>query len=86
MAETRMMVGPSGMPVEGTVIDILESRERFSEIRLADGTILKTKMVSVEVVRMKDHWDPDGNPVYHVKSQNLVVASVVPDELKRRGA
>jgi hypothetical protein len=56
MAETRMIVGPSGMPLEGTVIDILESTERFSEIRLADGTVLKTKMVSVEVLRLKDQW------------------------------
>ena len=85
MAETRMMVDPSGTPVEATVIDIVESTERFSEIRLVDGTVLKTKLIAVEVVRFNDRWDQEGNPVYQVKSQNLVTTSKVPEQLKRRG-
>ena len=85
MAETRITVDQAGRPTEGVVVDIDESTERFSELKLSDGTILKIKMSAIEVVRINDQWDRDGNPVYHVKSHNLVAVSKVPDELKRQG-
>ena len=85
MAEIRMTVDQAGTPKEGTVVDIVESTERFSELKLSDGAILKTKMSAIEVIRINDQWDRDGNPVYHVKSHNLVAVSMVPDELKRQG-
>ena len=85
MAETRMMADPSGTPVEGEVVEILESVERFSEIKLADGAILKMKMVAIEVVRLKDRWNSDGDPVYHVKSHNILATTTVPEELRSKG-
>ena len=85
MAETRMMADPSGTPVEGEVVEILESVEHFNEIKLADGAILKMKVVAIEVVRLKDRWNPDGDPVYHVKSHNILAATAVPEKLRRKG-
>ena len=72
-----------GNLVEGVVVSVTESTERFSDVKLADGTLLKTKLSSLEAIRVKDQWDADGNPVYILKSQNVVAVSESPNELKR---
>ena len=84
MAESR---GPEGMydrESDEIPVDIVESTDRFSEVRLEDGTTLKTKMVPLEVVRVNNQWDPSGNPIYRLKSQNIVVADA-PRHLRKRG-
>ena len=75
-----------GNRVEGVVVSVAESTERFSEVKLEDGTILKTKLSPLEAVRVNDQWDNDGNPVYVLKSQNVVVVSESPDTLKKDGS
>lgn len=75
---------PSGNWVEGVQIDIEESIERFSELKLRDGTILKVKMSVIEAIRLDDKKDEDGNPTYILKSQNIVDVFYCPDELKMR--
>ena len=73
-----------GKDVEGTVVGVLESIERFSEVTLEDGTILKTKLTTIEAIRMDGHWDIDGNPLYNIKSTNIVAISESPEELKKK--
>ncbi len=73
----------SGDSVEGTVVNIVESTERFTDIKLEDGTILKAKVVVVEAVRVDDQWDNDGNPAYVLKNQTIVAVAETPDNLKR---
>ena len=85
MAESRMILGPSGSPVEAEVIEIVQSVERFNDIHLADGTILKMKVVAIEVVRLKDQWNAEGDPIYQIKSQNIVAATNVPEGLRKKG-
>ena len=84
MADRRKSVDMFGMSSDGVLIDIVESIDRFSEVKLADGTTLKTKMVALEAVRLDNQWDAEGNPVYHLKSQNIVVADA-PLHLKKGG-
>ncbi len=79
----RMVPDRSGKMVEGTVVDVDKSMERFSEIELADGTILRAKIMVVEAVRLDNRWDDDGNPVYSLKSQNVVIISESPKELRK---
>ena len=85
MAEHRRTVKDiSGRSVEGIVIAVEESTERFSDVKLADGTVLKTKLIAIDAVRMVDVWDPEGNPVYSLKTSNIVAVSESPQELKRK--
>ena len=65
-------------------INIVESTDRFSEVKLEDGTILKTKMVALSVARVQDQWDAEGNPIYELRSQNVVVPECPPNLKKRR--
>ena len=61
----------SGNKVMGVPVGIKESVERFSELKLEDGTILKTKVVAVEAIRLEGN-DNEGNPMYVLKSQTVV--------------
>lgn len=67
----KVVTDHSGTRVRGVAVGIKESIERFSEVTLDDGTILKTKVVAVEAIRL-DEKDVDGNPMYVLKSQTVV--------------
>ena len=73
-----------GTLVEGTVVDIVESTERFSVVRLEDGTTLRTKLSVLEAVRIDGQWDKEDNPLYVVKQQNIVAIVESPENLKRK--
>ena len=66
---------PSGETVEGTFVGVIESTERFTDIKLEDGTILKAKVSVAEVARVDGRWDDDGNPLYFLKSQTVITVA-----------
>jgi len=51
-----------------TEVEMLEAKERWSEYRLADGTILRLKPVMIAIFRAEGQYTPDGEPVYNMKS------------------
>lgn len=88
MADTRKLIkltGPSGEEVEGNLVGIEQSVERFCEVALNDGTVLRIKPSVTQVVRLKEHWDNEGNPIYAVASQNVLVVDSVDEKLKKSG-
>ena len=68
----KMLRGPSGKMVEGIDVAVLESTERFSETRLEDGTVIRAKVTVLSATRIDEELDEDGNPLYAIKSQNVV--------------
>lgn len=79
----RRVRGPDGNEHEATELSFQNAREHWNEYLLDDGTIIKLKPVATEVFRFDDSYDNDGNPVYVVKSTNIVVVSA-PDNLKKK--
>lgn len=75
--------GPSGEMVHGDLVTVEESIERFSEVRLSDGSTIKVKTSVLEAVRLHDRHDSNGNPVYRVKSVNSIVVSNAPEHLRK---
>ena len=65
-----------------TDVDVLESKEIWSEYRLADGTILRIKPVTITISRMNGEHTLEGDPVYNMKS-TLVTDVRAPQELKK---
>jgi hypothetical protein len=55
-------------PQNTTEIEMLEAKERWSEYRLADGTILRLKPVMIAIFRADGQLTADGEPVYNMKS------------------
>lgn len=87
MAEHKKTVEyPPGTQVEGTDVAITESIERFNELKLEDGTILRMRTNVVEVIRLDEQWNENGDPVYVVKSSTTVTAVEVPQEFKKKVA
>jgi len=68
---------------EGEDVDFEEKEEHWNVYKLSDGTTLKVKLVLTGVKRLKK-YQPDGNPIYVISSQNVVRAINVPKELKAK--
>ncbi len=68
---------------EGTSISINTSQENFNTYLLEDGTVLKFKTVLIDVIRLDDEYDDDGNPLYVTRTKNIVTAES-PDSLRRK--
>ena len=68
---------PEGEPVDFEVL-----REEWNEYHPADGSTLKVKLVLTGVIRLKEKFDPAGNPVYAISNQNAVRVVNVPSSLR----
>ena len=71
--------------MDGTEVSVTETVERWTEVRLEDGTVLKLKPVVITVIRLDGQYDQQGNPMYAVQGGQTMVIGTVPDHL-RRGA
>ncbi|HEY1245739.1 MAG TPA: hypothetical protein VGF29_13020 [Hyphomicrobiaceae bacterium] len=77
MAERRVKVKIRGEDVDAWEVPF-ESTERWTEIRVEDGAVLRLKVVVSNVYRVESKVDNQGNPVYAVKSANAMVTEVGP--------
>ncbi|MFQ5826967.1 MAG: hypothetical protein ACE5IA_06375 [Dehalococcoidia bacterium] len=71
-----------GQPREALEVKFKAVREDWNEYDLEDGTTVRMKTVVSEVVRVPEEFDNEDNPVYVVKSANLLVVKA-PDSLKK---
>lgn len=64
-------------------VEIDRSEEQWTKVYLADGTVLKVRIIVVKAGRSIDKPAPgsNGEPLYHVQSGTVVVADV-PDNLR----
>lgn len=65
-----------------TPIEIESANEPWGEYRLSDGSVLRIKLVVVEVRRKEGEYAPDGNPLYEVQLAP-VIATRAPEHLRR---
>lgn len=82
--EKKTMPDQLGNEITGELVEVVESTDRFSDITLEDGTKIRLKPVVTEVIRGDKQWDPDGNPIYVVRSTTVVTVSNVKDSLKQK--
>jgi hypothetical protein len=78
----KQITGPDGSAIEGEIISVNSSSEHWNQYLLEDGTVMKLKCVLMDVLRSDSVFDNDGNPMYVVKTQNVVTVDV-PDKLKK---
>ena len=82
---TRKLTLPSGETVETEVVEIEEISEKPIIIKLSDGTVLRFRVDIAEVCRYDKERDHEGNPLYHVKSSNVVTVLECPLATKEKG-
>ena len=73
----------NGANVDGLSVGFKPLTEAWSEYQLDDGTIIKTRPVAVEFVRIPGQYDPEGGPIYIAKIQNVMAATAA-DSLRRQ--
>lgn len=82
MAIRRKIPVRPGEFKDAELIEVQQSSEQWNQYLLADGSVVKLKVVVTEVWRIDNEYDNDGNPVYLVRSRNVVTVSS-PEELRR---
>jgi len=75
---------PDGKVVEGVDVPIEVSNDRWSDITLEDGSVIRIKALVVSVIRIDGQYDQDGNPLYVVKSSTTTAIASAPEELHRK--
>lgn len=71
--------------VDGTEVPVTESVERWTELKLEDGAVLRVKPIIMSVVRMEGKYDPQGNPMYAIQGGHAMVIGSVPEHLRQGG-
>jgi hypothetical protein len=74
---------PDSPLLDGFEVDITESTERWSEIHLGDGSILRLKPSVVSATRIEGQYDQDGNPLYMIKAAQMMSVASAPEQLRR---
>jgi hypothetical protein len=65
-------------------VEIQEEKDYWNTYTLKDGSIIKMKLIVSGVKRLTTKWQPDGNPIYLVNSQNVMRLGHIPANLKAK--
>ena len=67
------------------VIDVAvsESTERWTDVKLEDGTEIRLKTVIIGAARVENQYDPEGNPLYQIRANQLMTVVSTPDHLRK---
>lgn len=84
MAERKVQIPYAGKMMEGVEIPIEESTEKWSELKLEDGTIIRVKQSVASVIRIDGQYDAEGNPFYVIKSAPAVAIIHVEEGMRRK--
>ena len=76
----QLTYDPSG-PKE--LVDIVSSKDGWSEFTLEDGTVIRAKAVVLDVKKMVDQYNLEGEPIYEMQL-TMVNQARVPDNLKKK--
>jgi hypothetical protein len=73
-------------PVDVVEVSVAESTERWSEVTLEDGSVIRLKPVVIGAIRLEGQWDPEGNPMYSLKVNQVMAVSSAPEHLRKGGS
>lgn len=63
-----MKIKYQGQDAEATEVEVLLSKEQWSEYQLSDGKVLLLKTVLVGIQRIEGFTNPDGTPAYQFQT------------------
>ncbi len=84
MSET-VRIRLAGREVEAVEVPINQSAEQWNQYLLEDGTVLRLKPVATAALRVVGVFDEEANPVYVMKSTNVVTVQA-PESMRRSPA
>jgi hypothetical protein len=75
---------PDGTVVDAVEVPVDESIERWSELKLEDGSVLRVKIAVLSVKRIAGMWDAQGNPFYSINATPVMAVVDAPDHLRKK--
>jgi hypothetical protein len=72
-----------GREYDAVPVEVNQANELWNQYLLDDGSVLKLKTVVTSIVRVPEVHDQEGNPVYLVKSGNVVTVTS-PEPLRKK--
>jgi hypothetical protein len=69
--------------VDASEVTLEESVERWSELKLSDGSVLRIKPAVLSVLRVDGQYDQSGNPLYVLQAGNTMTVASAPDNLRQ---
>jgi hypothetical protein len=78
------MAFPDGKVVDAVEVDVEETTERWTDVKLTDGTTLRVKMTVIGAMRAVDTYDASGQPMYNVNMAPVIAVTDVPERLKKK--
>jgi hypothetical protein len=85
LAEKRVKVPTTSGPVDAVEVAVNESTERWTEVKLEDGSVIRLRTSVIAAARIVDRWDPEGNPMYSLKINQIIVVANAPEHLRKGG-
>jgi hypothetical protein len=82
MDERRRKITFNGKETDALEMPFTTGAEFWNEYVLHDGSVLRLKSVVTEILKLEDQFDAEGNPVYLLKSTNIV--SISPSDRSRK--
>ena len=82
MARIVKLPTPDGNSIEGEEVDFKPTQEPWCVYQLEDGYTIRFKAVVTQVIRTENR-DAQGNPIYVVRSSNVLSISP-PETFKRK--
>jgi hypothetical protein len=65
-------------------VDVVSSKDGWSEYTLADNTVIRAKAVVLDVKKLVGQYGADGEPIYMLQV-TLINQTKAPDNLKKKG-
>jgi hypothetical protein len=80
----KVMFPPiNGQMVDAVVVPINESVERWTDLTLEDGSNVRLKVNALSAARIENNWDKDGNPIYMITSNQVMIVGSAPEKLRK---
>jgi len=64
-------------------VDVVSSKEGWSEFNLSDGTTIRLKSVLLEVKKMVGQYNADGDPIYLMQAAQVHQVKA-PEEMRKK--
>lgn len=82
MDERRRTIDFNGQQADALEMPFQTGAEFWNEYVLHDGSVIRLKSVVTEILKLEDKFDAEGNPIYLLKSTNIV--SISPSDRARK--
>ena len=83
MSQPRKFTLPDGRVVDAMPVGFQTGREDWNEYLADDGSVIRSKLVVTELLRIVNEWAPDGQPLYATVAMNLLTVDAQ-ESMKKR--